>query len=496
MRPQELVLFLKERVPRTIEETSKLAEQYIEAYGGLLVANRSTRSTAPAVNRPSQSTNTQPQHSSQRSVPRSDWSKKCFICHKDGHFANDCQKNRKNKTAAAAQEQDEQLARCRKNRRQSVQRSQSLQDWRKRDHDKREENSRTTAGVSCQSTPSHKPQSQIEGCVKDDRLQLANGKSLPYAGAPYNEKIRNDLPLCQGFVGNHPMDVLRDTGCNRAAEKKDLIDKSQLSGRISSCVLMDGSLRNFSMATAMVGTPCYTGKVEAMCMPNHDLIHDLIIDNIPGVKPAPDLEWQPSSAPTEGAFPQLKRRKSTVKSWGSNRRVKNCLASCGNTPRRSVSFPARTSVLTGTYHCASRDNNGDSPNCGSCNAAQTSDKTGTWVESWWLFRLQENSWSHNLYLLYGLASMVTSQDSADRVTYASERFQKEKSPKFLWVRCPLWCPFDAPFERIVVDLVWPIAPVISNTRYKYFIAAIMVLRTDLGRSERLYITIVDRANQF
>ena len=108
MCPQELALFLKERVPRTIEETSKLAEQYVEAHGGSLVANRSTRATPTAVNRPSQSTNTQPQHSSQRSEPRSDRSKKCYICHKEGHFASDCLKNRKNKTAAAAQEQEEQ----------------------------------------------------------------------------------------------------------------------------------------------------------------------------------------------------------------------------------------------------------------------------------------------------------------------------------------------------------------------------------------------------
>ena len=139
IRPQELALFLKERVPRTTEDTLKLAEQYVEAHGGSLVTNRSTRTTATAVNRPSQSTNTQPQHSSQSSKPRSDRSKKCYICHKDGQFASDYQKNRKNKTAAAAQEQEEQPPRRRSDRRRPVQRSQSPLDWRKLDYDKRED---------------------------------------------------------------------------------------------------------------------------------------------------------------------------------------------------------------------------------------------------------------------------------------------------------------------------------------------------------------------
>ena len=249
---QELALFLKERVPRTIEDTTKL-EEYVEAHGGSFVTNRSTRATPTAVNRPSQSTNTQQQHSSQRSETRSDRSKKCYICHKEGHFASECQKNRKNKAAAAAQEQEEQPARRRNNRRRPVQLSQSPPDWRKRDHDKREENPRTTTGASCQSKPS--PESQIVGGGKDGRLQLANWKSLPYAGALCNDKIRNGQPLCRGFVGNHSVEVLRDTGCNSAAVKKDLINESQLNGRISSCVRMDGTLRRFPMATVVVDTP-------------------------------------------------------------------------------------------------------------------------------------------------------------------------------------------------------------------------------------------------
>ena len=192
----------------------------------------------------------QPQHSSQRSEPRSDRFKKCDICHKDGHFASDCLKNRKNRIAAAAHEQDEQPAHRRSNTTGRLER---------RDHDKREENLKTTTGASC----------QIEGFIKNGRLQLANGKSLPYAGALCNNKIRNDLPLCRDFVSKQPLKVLRDTGCNIAPVKKRkaLIDESQLNGKISSCVLMDGTLRRLpdhGRHTVLHRRD----KVDAMCMAN------------------------------------------------------------------------------------------------------------------------------------------------------------------------------------------------------------------------------------
>ena len=95
-------------------------------------------------------------------------------------------------------------------------------------------------------------------------MQLAKEQSLPCAGALCNDGIRDDLPPCRDFVGNHLVEVLRDTGCNSAAVRKDLINEIQLSGRISSCVLMDDMLRQFPMATAVVDTPYNTGEVEAM----------------------------------------------------------------------------------------------------------------------------------------------------------------------------------------------------------------------------------------
>ena len=57
---------------------------------------------------------------------------------------------------------------------------------------------------------------------------------------------------------------------------QDLIDESRLSG-----------LRAYGRYASPIFyyTHYYNGEVNAMCMPNP--IHDLIIGNIPGVKPAP-----------------------------------------------------------------------------------------------------------------------------------------------------------------------------------------------------------------
>ncbi len=300
MCSQELAMFLKERVPKTIAEVTKLAEQYVEAHGVSLITSRPTRSAQPVTSRPPQSTNVQTQQSSQHDS-KSDRPKKCFICHQDSHFARDCPKNRKNKTAAAAhQTQEEQPQQRQKGsvRRRRQQRSQSPNDWRKRDPDEQRDNLRTSTGASCQSDIP--PLNLVDGCVKDGRLQLANGQSIPYAGALCNDhKIRNGLPLCQGYVGDRLVEVLRDTGCNTAAIKRDIIKDNQLNGKVSSCVLMDGTLRQFPMATITVDTPYFSGEVDAMCMPNP--IHDLIIGNIPGVKPVPDPNWQRERIPCKAS---------------------------------------------------------------------------------------------------------------------------------------------------------------------------------------------------
>jgi hypothetical protein len=42
---QDLALFIKERMPRSVEDVTMLAEQYIEAHGGTITCNRSSKAS-------------------------------------------------------------------------------------------------------------------------------------------------------------------------------------------------------------------------------------------------------------------------------------------------------------------------------------------------------------------------------------------------------------------------------------------------------------------
>ena len=48
------------------------------------------------------------------------------------------------------------------------------------------------------------------------------------------------------------------------------------------CNLIDGTAREFEMAEVYVRTPFFTGKLEAMIMP--DPLYDVIFGNIPGAR--------------------------------------------------------------------------------------------------------------------------------------------------------------------------------------------------------------------
>ena len=74
--------FLKERVPESVEEMVRLAEQYMEAHGGT-ITGKTTKTF-------------QKQRMEHKTDPKADrkaqdrQEKKCFLCHKTGHIAKEC----------------------------------------------------------------------------------------------------------------------------------------------------------------------------------------------------------------------------------------------------------------------------------------------------------------------------------------------------------------------------------------------------------------------
>ncbi|XP_077868511.1 uncharacterized protein LOC144359184 [Saccoglossus kowalevskii] len=67
-----------------------------------------------------------------------------------------------------------------------------------------------------------------------------------------------------------------------------------MTGEIKSCVLIDGTVKQFPVARIHIDTPFFVGFVSALCMDNP--VYDLILGNIPGMREPmdPDTNWEGS----------------------------------------------------------------------------------------------------------------------------------------------------------------------------------------------------------
>jgi hypothetical protein len=235
----DLAIFIKERVPKSLAEMTELAEQYIGAHG------REDTSDAK-LQRPNRAAAAQGFQSSSAkqfaTFPRRQTfgEKRCFICNKSNHIARDCFYRDSNKKQTEEAE------------------SESRQKG---------EHHRTNEGGQKESRQNTEQITGIEG----------------------NQHMDNRMPVCKGYLNAQEVDVLRDTGCSNAAVKKALVKAEQMTDKVSSCILIDGTERHFPVATLHVNTPYYTGKVDAMVMENP--VYDMILGNIPGIRNHPDPEW-------------------------------------------------------------------------------------------------------------------------------------------------------------------------------------------------------------
>ncbi len=70
----------------------------------------------------------------------------------------------------------------------------------------------------CEILPSKSPElantDDIDDCVKDGLLLLANGKAMRYESACFVNYDESRMPVKIGKVGPHLVQTLRDTGCS------------------------------------------------------------------------------------------------------------------------------------------------------------------------------------------------------------------------------------------------------------------------------------------
>jgi hypothetical protein len=107
-----------------------------------------------------------------------------------------------------------------------------------------------------------------------------------------------NMPVVKGCIGNKVVNVLRDTGCSRAAIRRDLVKPEQMTGQKQKCLLADDGVVKADVAKIEVDTPYFTGNVMDWCFDNPH--YDLILGNFDGVRNPDDLDesWIMSTGTT------------------------------------------------------------------------------------------------------------------------------------------------------------------------------------------------------
>ena len=285
--PRMLALFLRERSPASIDEMSRLAEQYLEAHGTSGNGNGFGHQPTGKPERskpfpPKRNDVTMPVAHPGPHVPNAGNKGQCYNCGSRFHKVRDCKAPRmENRSYFRSPMQKAAVA------------MPQGQNQRPKAYTPRPSNQ--CKHVNEASACLARIEETFGRCVENGELQLACGKSLPIiTGACDCHRQRSDvvnMPVMEGRIGDKEVKVLRDTGCSSAVVRSDLVSDGQLTGRSQACLLIDGTVREVPIARIHVETPYLTGEVDAMCMKAS--IYDLIIGNLPGARDPgnPNRNW-------------------------------------------------------------------------------------------------------------------------------------------------------------------------------------------------------------
>ncbi|XP_042148654.1 uncharacterized protein LOC121837179 [Ixodes scapularis] len=276
-----LELFLREKEDARLADMVARAEQYVEAHGWANFAKRAaskekTEAASPRANE-------KPGTPNQMSAARGLEAKRCFLCSRPGHVAQNCR--------AAASIQSPQQRRCFKCGKTG---HPSWKCWQG-DSTKPKETNRGSASA----------------CIEEGYVELRNGEKVPVVNTGLARKdlhMSEGLPVVTGLVEGERARVLRDTGCNTVIVRRGLVHDKSLTGTKSLVYLLDRSVLMLPEAWVVVDTPYFKGRLRAKCM--DDPIYDLILGNVDGVRRAddPDPNWSAEAAP---AAPPLIRDRET-----------------------------------------------------------------------------------------------------------------------------------------------------------------------------------------
>ena len=275
---KDLSIWLKQSNPKTLDELSRLADQY-------LAARNQKLSSKEVVKRESARAGVKDNYS--EFPPAS--TLKCFLCNRVGHRAIDCRvklkggRNEHNRPARHA-------VTC-------YQCGEIGHENRYCRNAPRPQAAPRNGG----NTPRPSSQPYRVGCTaqvgrlsddvkaKDEEyLELKSGEKIKVVrnGACLSNENKNCMPLATGKVGENEVEVLRDTGCNGVIVRRELVKKEDFTGSMGYVMVIDRTLKEAPIAEVKVDTPYYTGVTQAIC--SRDPLFDLVIGNIPGARNSDD----------------------------------------------------------------------------------------------------------------------------------------------------------------------------------------------------------------
>ena len=287
---RDLELFLREREPKSLEQASKLADQYKEARYVDIVSltyknnERSrSRSNSESRSRSRSPISRGPNHGNQ-GYPRP--RVRCYNCG-GPHVRRFCPQLKQGIMKAGAVDYRRSRSPTRKVTFQTQEPEVPKEETAK-------DGNQNTEPKVCGACLILTDAVNYSQATTNEREMVKTSVGSPIKVSSVSSL--SEMSTVQGFVGEKPVEVLRDTGCSGVIVSKDLVPESAYTGRSQTMVMVDYSSRVVPEVKVSIDTPYYKGEVLALCVEKP--LVGLIIGNIPGARERnnPDINWVPALA--------------------------------------------------------------------------------------------------------------------------------------------------------------------------------------------------------